>query len=96
MTARGEAVENEQGWAWECDPSRIWVLGDMAAEHQVLVSGVMDGLVDLASMGIDPKTGSLYEDPAPMRLRTYEDERLMVWYQTIPHRRRVYLKRVNL
>ncbi|MFF2196772.1 hypothetical protein [Streptomyces sp. NPDC058157] len=23
-------IENEQGWAWECDPSRIWVLGDMA------------------------------------------------------------------
>ncbi|MFJ8211777.1 hypothetical protein [Streptomyces sp. NPDC096033] len=68
----------------------------MADEHQALVSGVMDGLVDLASMGIDPKTGSLYEDPAPMRLRTYEDERLMVWYQTIPHRHRVYLKRVNL
>jgi hypothetical protein len=68
----------------------------MADEHQSLVSRVMDGLVDLASLGIDPKTGSLYEDPAPMRLRTYEDERLMVWYQTIPHRSRVYLKRVNL
>ncbi|MFD3330892.1 hypothetical protein [Streptomyces sp. NPDC058701] len=43
-----------------------------------------------------PKDGSLYEDPQPMRLRTYEDEHLMLWYQTIPHRSRVYLKRVNL
>ncbi|MER6320439.1 hypothetical protein ABT237_42885 [Streptomyces sp. NPDC001581] len=68
----------------------------MAAEHQELVTVVLDGLVDLASMAIDPKDGSLYEDPHPMRLRTYEDEHLMVWYQTIPHRRRVYLKRVNL
>ncbi|MEW2141163.1 hypothetical protein AB0892_31975 [Streptomyces sp. NPDC005409] len=68
----------------------------MSAEHQELVAVVMEGLVDLASMAIDPKDGSLYEDPQPMRLRTYEDERLMVWYQTIPHRRRVYLKRVNL
>ncbi|MBW5486712.1 hypothetical protein [Streptomyces bambusae] len=96
MTDRGEAVENEQGWAWECDPSRLWVLGDMSPEHQTLVSTIMDGLVDLASMGIDPKSGSLYEDPEPMRLWTYEDERLMVWYQTISHRSRVYLKRVNL
>ncbi|MEU6760849.1 hypothetical protein [Streptomyces sp. NPDC046685] len=68
----------------------------MSAEHQELVAVVMEGLVDLASMAIDPKDGSLYEDPQPMRLRTYEDEHLMVWYQTIPHRRRVYLKRVNL
>ncbi|MFI1647830.1 hypothetical protein ACH4XT_12935 [Streptomyces avidinii] len=52
--------------------------------------------MDLVAMGIDPKSGSLYEDPAPMRLRTYEDEHLMVWYQTIRHRCRVYLKRVNL
>ncbi|WP_030724134.1 hypothetical protein [Streptomyces sp. NRRL S-237] len=96
MTDRGEAVENEQGWAWECDPSRAWVLGDMADNYQALVSRIMDGLVDLAAMGIDPKSGSLYEDPAPMRLRTYEDEHLMVWYQTIRHRCRVYLKRVNL
>lgn len=96
MTRRGEGVENDNGWAWECDPSRLWVLGDMSAEHEDLVSDVMDGLVDLASMAIDPKDGSLYEDPHPMRLRTYEDEHLMVWYQTIQHRCRVYLKRVNL
>lgn len=93
---RGEDVENENGWAWECDPSRHWVLGDMSEEYQKIVSTVMDGLVDLASMGIDPKDGSLYEDTNPMRLRTYEDERLLLWYQTIPHRCRVYLKRVNL
>ncbi|MFF8271979.1 hypothetical protein ACF059_32105 [Streptomyces sp. NPDC016562] len=96
MTPRGEGAESDSGWAWECDPSWLWVLGDMSAEHQELVAVVMEGLVDLASMAIDPKDGSLYEDPQPMRLRTYEDERLMVWYQTIPHRRRVYLKRVNL
>ncbi|MHC6627552.1 hypothetical protein ACYTFC_15895 [Streptomyces globosus] len=68
----------------------------MPTAQQELVSAVMDGLVDLASPGIDPKDGSLYEDPNPMRLRTYEDERLLLWYQTIPHRRRVYLKRINL
>lgn len=96
MTLRGEGIENDGGWAWECDPSRLWVLGDMPEEYQRLVGAVMDGLVDLASMAIDPKDGSLYEDPQPMRLRTYEDERLMLWYQTIPHRSRVYLKRVNL
>lgn len=66
MTDRGEAVENEQGWARECDPSRAWVLGDMADDYRTLVSRIMDGLVDLAAMGIDPKSGSLYEDPAPM------------------------------
>ncbi|MCX5154194.1 hypothetical protein OG914_09355 [Streptomyces sp. NBC_00291] len=96
MTSRGEGVQNETGWAWECDPGRLWVLGHMPAEQQRLVGSVMDGLVDLASMGIDPKDGSLYEDEQPMRLRTYEDEHLMLWYQTIPHRSRVYLKRVNL
>lgn len=96
MTSRGEGVQNETGWAWECDPGWLWVLGDMPAEQQRLVGSVMDGLVDLASMGIDPKDGSLYEDEQPMRLRTYEDEHLMLWYQTIPHRSRVYLKRVNL
>ncbi|MFJ5026467.1 hypothetical protein [Streptomyces goshikiensis] len=96
MVLRGEGVENDAGWAWECDPSRVWVLGDMPAERQQLVTAVMDGLVDLASMSIDPKDGSLYEDSHPMRLRTYEDEHLLAWYQTIPHRRRVYLKRVNL
>ncbi|MGW7104520.1 hypothetical protein [Streptomyces sp. NPDC054838] len=96
MTSRGEGVENDSGWAWECDPGRVWVLGDMPVEQQSLVGAVMDGLVDLASMAIDPKDGSLYEDPHPMRLRTYEDEHLMLWYQTIPHRSRVYLKRVNL
>ncbi|MFI8345027.1 hypothetical protein ACIF8W_33880 [Streptomyces sp. NPDC085639] len=36
------------------------------------------------------------DDPAPMRLRTYEDEHLMVWYQTIGHRCRPHLKRVDL
>lgn len=96
MSSRGEGVENDTGWAWECDPSRIWVLGDMPADQQALVAAVMDGLVDLASMAVDPKDGSLYEDTHPMRLRTYEDEHLMLWYQTIPHRSRVYLKRVNL
>ncbi len=96
MSPRGEGVANDGGWAWECDPSREWVLGGMAAEHQRTVGAVMDGLVDLASMGIDPKDGSLYEDPSPMRLRTYEDEHVMLWYQTVPHRSRVYLKRVNL
>ncbi|CAM5497251.1 hypothetical protein SAVIM338S_03542 [Streptomyces avidinii] len=96
MTSRGEGVENDTGWAWKCDPSRIWVLGDMPAVQQAVVAAVMDGLVDLASMAIDPKDGSLYEDTNPMRLRTYEDEHLMLWYQTIPHRSRVYLKRVNL
>ncbi|MFE5541928.1 hypothetical protein [Streptomyces sp. NPDC056492] len=96
MTLRGEGAENEAGWAWECDPSRLWVLGDMPAGQQELVAVVMEGLVDLASMAIDPKDGSLYEDLSPMRLRTYEDEHLMLWYQTIPHRHRVYLKRVNL
>ncbi|WP_162793312.1 MULTISPECIES: hypothetical protein [Streptomyces] len=68
----------------------------MPTEQQLLVSAVMDGLVDLASLGIDPKDGSLHEDENPMRLRTYEDEHLLLWYQTVPHRRRVYLKRVNL
>jgi hypothetical protein len=96
VTVRGENVENDQSWAWECDPSRTWVLGEMAPTYLTLIDTVMDGLVDLASMGIDPKDGSLYEDPSPMRLRTYEDEHLMIWYQTIPHRSRVYLKRVNL
>ncbi|MER7469058.1 hypothetical protein [Streptomyces sp. NPDC097981] len=96
MTFRGEGVENDSGWAWECDPSRVWVLGEMSAEQQSLVGAVMDGLVDLAAMAIDPKGGSLYEDPHPMRLRTYEDEHLLLWYQTVPHRSRVYLKRVNL
>lgn len=65
-------------------------------EQLSLVEAVMDGLVDLASLAIDPKDGSLYEDPHPMRLRTYEDEHLLLWYQTVPHRSRVYLKRVNL
>ncbi len=57
---------------------------------------VMDGLVELASMGLDPKDGSLHEDSHAMRLRTYEDEHLLIWYQAIAHRKRVYLKRVNL
>ncbi|MEU2396332.1 hypothetical protein [Streptomyces sp. NPDC007369] len=96
MSPRGEGVESDNGWAWECDPSPVWVLGEMPSAQQGLVCVVMDGLVDLASMGIDPKDGSLYEDPNPMRLRTYEDEHLMLWYQTVPHRSRVYLKRVNL
>ncbi|MFD3809289.1 hypothetical protein ACFWSF_40060 [Streptomyces sp. NPDC058611] len=73
MTLRGEGIENDDGWAWECDPGRLWVLGDMPGEYQRLVGTVMDGLVDLASMAIDPKDSSLYEDPQPMRLRTYED-----------------------
>lgn len=25
-----------------------------------------------------------------------EDAKMLLWYQTIPHRRRVYVKRVNL
>lgn len=44
----------------------------MSEWHEATVTAVMDGLVDLASMGIDPKDGSLYEDLNPMRLRTYE------------------------
>jgi hypothetical protein len=40
------------------------------------VERVAIGLTELASMGLDPKDGSLEDDPNPMRLRTYEDEHL--------------------
>ncbi|MCM2429197.1 hypothetical protein [Streptomyces sp. RKAG337] len=96
MTKRGEGVEDDAGWAFEYDPSAEWVLGDLPDAWREEVEGIAVGLVDLASMGLDPKDGSLEDDPNPMRLRTYEDERLMLWYQTIPHRKRVYLKRINL
>lgn len=43
--------------------------------------------------GVD---GALDDDPSPMRLRSCEDEQMLLWYQTIPHRKRVYIKRVNL
>lgn len=68
----------------------------MPGEYQRLVGAVLHGLVDRASMPIDPKDGSLYEDPQPMRLRIHEAEHRMVCDQTIPHRSRVYRKRVDL
>ncbi|WHM39408.1 hypothetical protein [Streptomyces sp. BPTC-684] len=96
MTKRGEGMEDESGWAFEYDPSAEWVLGDMPDDLRDEVERIAAGLTDLAALGLDPKDGSLADDLNPMRLRTYEDEHLMLWYQTIPHRKRVYLKRVNL
>jgi len=92
----GEGVEDGNGWAFEYDPDAEWVLGDMPPDQRAEVERIAVGLVDLASLGLDPKDGKLADDANPMRLRTYEDERMLLWYQTIPHRRRVYLKRINL
>ncbi|WP_329122029.1 hypothetical protein [Streptomyces sp. NBC_01465] len=96
MTKRGEGEEDASGWAFEYDPSAAWVLGDMPDHLRGEVERIATGLTDLASLGLDPKDGGLADDLNVMRLRTYEDEHLMLWYQTIPHRKRVYLKRVNL
>jgi hypothetical protein len=96
VTQRGEGAEDSTGWAFEYDPSAEWVLGDMTEPLRNEVERVAVGLTDLASLGLDPKDGVFDDDPNPMRLRTYEDEQMLVWYQTIPHRKRVYIKRVNL
>ncbi|MFD5388662.1 hypothetical protein [Streptomyces sp. NPDC056669] len=45
--------------------------------------------------GLGPD-GLLDDDPEPHRLRTYSVETMLVWYQVIPHRKRVYINRVNL
>ncbi|WP_157882469.1 hypothetical protein [Streptomyces silvensis] len=52
-------------------------------------------LTDLAAAGLTPD-GRLDDDPNPLRLRTFSSGRILLWYQIVPHRERVYVVRINL
>ncbi|WP_405527764.1 hypothetical protein OG426_35900 [Streptomyces canus] len=96
MNEREEGQEDDTtGWAWEYDPSAEWVVGAMKAMDREAVTVIASAPADLASSGLDPD-GRLDEDPNPMRLRTYSTGTILVWYQVVPYRKRVYVKRVNL
>ncbi|MFE1313341.1 hypothetical protein [Streptomyces sp. NPDC058755] len=96
MNEREEGQEDDTtGWAWEYDPNAEWVVGGMKAADREAVVVIASALADLAAYGLDPD-GRLDEDPNPMRLRTYSTGTILVWYQVVPYRKRVYVKRVNL
>ncbi|MEV7342625.1 hypothetical protein [Streptomyces sp. NPDC093544] len=96
MNEREEGQEDATtGWAWEYDPNAEWVVGGMKAVDQEAVAVIASALADLAAYGLGPD-GRLDEDPNPMRLRTYSTGTILVWYQVVPYRKRVYVKRVNL
>ncbi|MEH0418752.1 hypothetical protein [Streptomyces sp. B21-083] len=96
MNERQEGIEDDvTGWAWEYDPDAEWVVGGMKAPDRESVAVIASALADLAAYGLDPE-GRLDEDPNPMRLRTYSTGTILVWYQVVPYRKRVYVKRVNL
>ncbi|MET7934625.1 hypothetical protein [Streptomyces sp. NPDC005322] len=95
MNTRGEGMEDGTGWAWEYNPDASWVVGGMKDTDREALEVISSALADLAAQGIGPD-GRLDEDPEPHRLRTHSVETLLVWYQVIPHRKRVYVNRVNL
>lgn len=95
MNTRGEGVEDTVGWAWEYNPDAEWVVGGMKDADRCAVEVIGSALADLAAQGLGPD-GLLDDDPEPHRLRTYSVETMLVWYQVIPHRMRVYINRVNL
>ncbi|MFF4570608.1 hypothetical protein [Streptomyces sp. NPDC001410] len=96
MNEREEGQQDDAtGWAWEYDPNAEWVVGGMKAADREAVVVIASALADLAAYGLDPD-GRLDEDPNPMRLRTYSTGTILVWYQVVPYRKRVYVKRVNL
>ena len=96
MNVRGEGVEDEStGWAWEFDPGAEWVLGGMREADQEAVRVMASALADLAAAGLTPD-GLLTDDPNPLRLRTYSSGLIMLWYQVVPYRKRVYVPRINL
>ncbi|MER7793815.1 hypothetical protein [Streptomyces sp. NPDC097640] len=95
MNTRGEGIEDTNGWAWEYNPAADWVVGGMKDVDREAVEVIGSALADLAAHGLGPD-GRLDETPDAHRLRTYSVGTLLVWYQVIPHRKRVYINRVNL
>jgi hypothetical protein len=96
VNERQEGIEDDiTGWAWEYDPDAEWVVGGMKAPDREAVAVIASALADLAAYGLGPE-GRLDEDQNPMRLRTYSTGTILVWYQVVEYRKRVYVKRVNL
>ncbi|MGW3571946.1 hypothetical protein ACWDSL_50150 [Streptomyces sp. NPDC000941] len=95
MNTRGEGIEDANGWAWEYNPGADWVVGGMKEADLEAVEVIGSALADLAAQGLGPD-GRLDDTPDAHRLRTYGVGTLLVWYQVIPYRNRVYINRVNL
>ncbi len=80
-------------WAWEYGAEPDWVVGDLPKEGRAAAEEVARELVVLASLGQDPGEGA--DATNPQGLRVIAVGPLMVWYQVIDYRKRVYVQRVT-
>ncbi|MBC9725495.1 hypothetical protein [Streptomyces sp. TRM68367] len=80
-------------WVWEYGAEPDWVVGDLPPEGRAAAEEVARELVVLASLGQDPGDGASVTNPQGLRVIAMGP--LMVWYQVIDYRKRVYIQRVT-
>ncbi|WP_149829932.1 hypothetical protein [Streptomyces tailanensis] len=69
------------------------MVGDLPVEARTAAEEVERELVVLASLGQDPGDGATVTNPQGLRVIAMGP--LMVWYQIIDYRKRVYIQRVT-
>lgn len=79
-------------WDWEYGADEDWIVGDLPTQGRTAAEETARQLVILASLGQDPGDAGSVQNPHGLRVITTGP--LMMWYQVIAHRKRVYIQRV--
>ncbi|GAA3489723.1 hypothetical protein [Streptomyces cremeus] len=65
----------------------------LPAEGRTEVDRIVQGLLDLAALRME--AGHDYDEQNPMKLRSFSTDRLILWYQKVEYRKRIYVIRIN-